>query len=450
MLVQSESLQVMPGPRPVDSYLQFLRHYGPLWLDPLGEVGRRFERYGDIYRVVGRSGELLVARDPAVAREVLLTQGTNFGKGHSAFARLRRVLGEGLLTSEGEVWRRQRSMLQPAFARTRLREYGAAMVSAALKGVSELRGRTKVSVTELMTRITLRIVAQTLFGETVEDAPRVTRAMSFLNQAFSRPELLPEGVPSPTRWRIERAVEDLDSAVFEMTERRLQQPRPGAEDVLQRLLDLRDSTGEGLDRREIRDQLVTLYLAGHETTANTLSWTWYLLSHNREAFMKLRAELQRVLGGRAPTLDDLPELPYLQQVVKEALRLYPPAFALPRGAKAATRVAGFDVPAGSEVVVWTYFVHRLPAYFPEPLRFAPERFTAEWERSLPKGAYLPFGAGQRACIGQQFAMMEAQLVLGTLAQQVALEMVSSRPVAAQIGATLRPVSALSAQVHWLA
>jgi cytochrome P450 len=302
-----------------------------------------------------------------------------------------------------------------------------------------------------MTSLTLRIVARTLFGQRADDSPRVARAMSWLNQAFGSPELLPPGIPTPSRMRMRRAVAELDATVYDVIARRTTQLAQGGErprDLLQRLLDARDAEGDGqgLSPKEVRDQLVTLYLAGHDTTSHALSWTFYLLSQNPAAREALEAELASVLGGRLPRFEDLPALAYTEQVIKEAMRIYPPVMAIPRRADRDATIGPYAVPAGSETIIWVYRTHHDPRFFPQPERFQPERFSDEASAARPKHAYLPFGAGQRACIGQTFAMIEAQLIVATFVQRLRMRYAAKRAPRMRLGVTLAPKGGLPMHV----
>lgn len=439
-----------PGPV-LESWPRRIRHLAALALDPIGAVRRRFAEYGDVYSVTSPgSGRLYVIRHPDHIRDVLVTHAAAYGKQHSAFRDLGRVLGDGLLTSEGETWRRQRRLIQPAFTRQRLAEYSEIMVDEALRTAGELRAGQSIKLSSEMARLTLRVVGRALLGEQLDHTSRVARAMLWLNDSFA-PAVLPEWIATPARRRGRRAVHDLDEIVFGMIDRRRAQGADVAasNDLLQRLLEARDEEGarDGLSRREIRDQLLTLYLAGHETTSHALSWTFYLLSQHGEARAKLAQELQRVLGGRRPVVEDLPALEYTEWVVKEAMRLYPPVFGIPRRASEDTQLGPYAVPSGSEVMIWSYLTHRDPRFYSEPERFIPERFAASIADARPKHAYVPFGAGQRVCIGQMFAMIEAQLLVATLAQQVHFRYDAKRPPRMRLGVTLASKDGLPMRVE---
>jgi cytochrome P450 len=269
----------------------------------------------------------------------------------------------------------------------------------------------------------------------------VAGAMDALRRSIGIPDLLPSWMPSPPRSRIERAVSDLDAVIQAMiAERRTSARPPDPPDLLQLLIEAKDEEGDGggLGDAEIRDQLVTLFLAGHETTSHALSWTLFLLSDNAEAEAALHRELDEVLGGRRPRYQDLERLVYTAQVFDEAMRLYPPAYTLARRAEEDTDIGGYPVPRGSEVIIWTYHTHRDERWYPDSERFSPERFAAQEVAARPKLAYLPFGAGARACIGKSFALVEARLLLATLAQRFRFERVADHPVVPEPRVTLAP------------
>lgn len=413
-----------PGPPPRKGIAASLRYYASFALDPIGFVAGRFERYGDLYFTPTKDGGLYVLKHPDHVREVLATRASSFSKGHTAFTMLQRVLGEGLLTTDGETWTRQRRMVQPAFAPSSMAGYAQIMVEEARRTAASWSDTDgKRELTDEMTSLTLRIVSRTLFGHDVpeRDIRAVGRAMDAFQRSLSSPDFLPAWLPTPGRRELERSLEELDAIIHGLIEARMSAP-PAATpraDLLEMLVTAVDSEGRGgrLSVKEMRDQLVTLFLAGHETTSNALTWTFACLASNPDCERKLHEELDTVLGGRAPEPGDLERLPYTEQVVSEAMRLYPPIYVIARRASEDTEIGGYPVPRGAEVIVWVYMAHRDPRFFPDPEVFRPERFTKEQLATLPRHAYLPFGGGPRACIGKTFAMMEARLILATLAQR---------------------------------
>jgi cytochrome P450 len=287
-------------------------------------------------------------------------------------------------------------------------------------------------------------VSRTLFGHDVaNDTDDVARAMATFQSSAARPDILPGWVPTPHRRKVRHAIAALDRIMYGMIERRRAQPSSAnlaRTDLLQMLVSAVDEEGDGghMSEREVRDQLVTLFLAGHETTSHALTWTWYLLAKNPEVSAKLHAEVDTVLGGRAATYEDLPKLKYTAQVLEEAMRLYPPAYLVGRMAHEDTEIGGYPVRAGSEVIVWIYMTHHDARWFPRPEAFEPERFSEENAAKIPKFAYVPFGAGPRACIGKSFAMLEGQLILATLAQGFTLAVHEGQRVAIHPRITLSP------------
>ncbi len=443
MAVASIPLSVFPpGPAPRRGLVDNAKYYREMLRDSIAFVGTRFAQFGDAYYVPNRDAGLYVLRHPDHIRDVLITHAASYTKTHSGLERLSKVLGQGLLTSDGDVWKRHRRMIQPAFARQRLAEYATTMRDETLRATRSWSVDSAVDVNRAMMELTLHVVSRTLFSHDVTNATDdVSRAMTVLQDEVIG--LLPEWVPSPGRFRMRRAIATLDRIVGGMVrDRRSLVASGGAapSDLLQALVTAVDDEGDHarLSESEVRDELVTLFLAGHETTSQALTWAWYLLARNPNAERTLHAELDSVLAGRAPGYDDLPQLPYTEQVLKEAMRLFPPAYMLARRAQEATQIGEWPVARGSEVVMWIYHTHRDARWFPEPEAFQPERFAPDAEAKLPKLAYVPFGAGARACIGKVFAMIEGQLLLATIAQRYRFELASRGTVRARPRVTLGP------------
>ena len=433
-----------PGPRghPLLGSLPAARR------DPIRLFTQSFREHGDVVRF--RFGPMVahLVSSPAGVNHILAENNKNYGKQTRGYAALRYVLGNGLLTSEGDFWKRQRRIAQPAFHRQRIAGFASAMVRVAeecSEKLAQSRGQT-VDVHHEMMRLTLRIVGETLLGyDPSRDADEVgdtlAHLLAIVNERttrvifFARPRL-----PTPENLRLRRAVARLDEIVLRIiAERR----KSRGDDLLSMLMEARDAdTGEAMDDRQLRDEAMTIFLAGHETTANALAWTWLLLSRYPAAGRELRAELSDVLGGLSPTADDLPRLRFTKMLLEESMRLYPPAWIIARSASGADEIGGFEIPAGSIVFVSPYIVHRHPRMWDDPEGFDPHRF----EKEPPRGAYFPFGGGPRACIGSGFAMMEAQLVLATIAQRVKFELVSGHPVELEPSITLRPKFGLLMQI----
>ncbi len=437
----SKRLELPAGPPPRSKGLVASLRYGAaFFFDPLGFVGDRFDRYGDVYYAPSGGVGLYVVRRPEHVREVLVTQADAYAKTHTAMESLSGVLGSGLLTSDGEIWRRHRRLANPAFAKKAVEGYVAPMIEAAAATAAGLRDGDRVDLAERMTDLTLRVVGRTLFGTDVAgDVAKIGDAMRAIQNFLVVPRALPGFIGSLARRKVDSAQRDLDDLVARLLiERRTRRADPP--DLVQMLVDAvdPDETGARLEEREVRDEILTFLLAGHDTTSNTLAWAFWLLSQNPDVEARLRGELRAVLGGRTPTAADLDRLPIAEAVIKETLRLYPAAPALARKAVRDATVGGFAVPAGSEVMVWIYFTHRDRRAFPDPEAFRPERFEGAAEASIPKGAWLPFGAGPRACIGRTFAMAEAIAALATILQRWTFEYVGKKPPQPKPRITLIP------------
>ena len=427
----------VPGPReryPFEGLLAF-------WRDPTASLTRLAERYGDVTRFrFGLDDEYLLVH-PDHVQQVLVGEHRSFTKGR-ALAEARRILGEGLLTSEGEVHRRQRRLLQPLFVHDRVAAYGEAMVEAAERAATRWDNGALVDVHAEMARLTLGIVGRTLFDADVEsEASEIGRALTDSMEMLNR-FMLPfsgvlERLPTATARRLRRARARLDATIYGLIAERRGSDRDRG-DLLSLLLRAREETGSPMTDAQVRDEAMTIFLAGHETTAVALTWTWYLLALNPAAEARLHEELRGALDGRRPTVADLPRLPYTERVLAEAMRLYPPAWVIGRRARVDVQVDGYRIPSGSIVVLSPFVTHRDPRWYPEPSRFDPERFTPAAQAERPRYAYFPFGGGPRVCIGEGFARTEARLVLATLAQRVRFRLASDEPVELQPRVTLRP------------
>ena len=445
-----------PQPPPV-GWLQRWRNHYALATDLIGFVGRRFDALGDIYYVPNRDGGLYVIRHPDHIREVLVTHADCYAKTHSAFLRLGRVLGEGLLNTDGDVWRRQRRMIQPAFHKERLHAYSHMMVEEAMAMMAAWRDGQTLDMSKEMTRVTLRIVSRSLFSHEVgDDVAAITNAVSVLQDSFSTVDFMPPGWPNRRRQQAGEALRSLDELMYRLIAERRRRPatdttgaaEPPA-DLLQRLLEVRDEEGDGagLTDKEIRDQLVTFFMAGHETTSHALTWTFYLLSQHPQVVARLQAEIARVLGARPPRFEDFDALSYTEQVFKESMRLFPPVYAVARKAITDTRIGGYQVPAGSEIGLWIYMPHRDPRWFDRPDAFEPERFADADSLQRMKHAYLPFGIGARTCIGKSFATLEGVLLLATVAQRFSLALAPGHRFGLKPRVTLIPKYGMKMLAH---
>jgi cytochrome P450 len=411
--------------------------------DPLGFLTRVAREHGDaVYWDAGPVGFTLL-NHPDLIKEVLVTRQAKFIKSRG-LQRAKKFLGEGLLTVEGDAHRRQRRMSQPAFHKERVASYGEAMVEYAERARERFEDGRGVDVSHEMMRLTLAVVGRTLFGSDVEsEADEIDEAFSLLMGQFNR-LLMPfseylDRLPLPSNRRVERAIGRLDATIFRMIADRRASDESG-DDLLSLLLAARDVEGDGtgMSDTQLRDAAMTIFLAGHETTANALTWTWYLLSQHPEVESRVHEEVDRVLGGRRATVADLGELKYCEQVVAESMRLYPPAWAVGRQALEDFPLGDLVIPAGTMVLMSQWVTHRDPRFWPEPDRFDPERWTPEARASRPKFAYFPFGGGARVCIGEQFAWMEGVLLLATIAQRWRFELAADARVEPQPLITLRP------------
>jgi len=436
-------LKLPPGPKGLPIVGNVFEPRG----NAIGYFTRCFRDYGDIVFVRFLGVPMCLVNRPDCIESVLVTQNNNFEKSKD-YRALRRVLGNGLLTSEGEFWRRQRKLVQPAFHQVRIAAYAEVMVSYTERLLASWKDGEERDIHEAMMRLTLDIVAKTLFDADVSrEAEDVGAALQLLMSKFFRQAgfalLLPRSIPIPTTQQLRRAVAQLDKVIYEIIRRRRAGPATSG-DLLSVLLQAQDDEGLRMTDRQLHDEIMTLFLAGHETTANALSWTWLLLGQHPEIEEKLVEELQRVLAGRAPAASDLPRLTYTDMVLREAMRLYPPVWVIGRRALAPFRMGEYELPAETNVLMSQLITHRDGRYFPEPERFDPDRWGPSDPRNLalPRFSYFPFGGGPRVCVGAGFAMMEAVLLLATIAQKFRLTLVPGQNVKYLPSVTLRPKSGI--------
>ncbi|HEY8927318.1 MAG TPA: cytochrome P450 [Polyangia bacterium] len=421
--------------------------------DPLRRWTDIREQHGDVarYRFAGIDTFLIGSADGA--RRVLQDNAANYTKEHRSYRMLRRLFGNGLLTSEGGFWLRQRRLAQPAFHKERIARMGAAMAAAAQATAARWQAETAaagsgammtVAMMDEMSRLTLQIVGDALFGSALSArASSVAASWKVLNrqlvERFARRRLLPPVLPT----RYDREFRHARRTLFDVVDAIIaeQRARGGdGDDLLAMFMHARDEdSGERMNDAQLRDEVVTMLLAGHETTAVALTWTWALLDVHREAQARLHEELARVLGGRAPAAADVPSLPFTRAVVSEALRLHPPAYLVNRAARADDVVCGVRVHRGGSILLSPLVLHRHPGYWERPDAFAPERWLdVEAEKRRPRFAFIPFSAGPRQCIGNSFSMMESVLVLATLAQKFAPRLVDGRLPEAEYQVLARP------------
>ena len=405
--------------------------------------------YGDIVTMRYYNFRVFFISHPDYIEQVLVTDNRKFIKGR-ILRKNKQLFGNGLLTSEGDFWLRQRRLAQPAFHRARIATYADTMVRFASRMASEWRGGETRDIHAEMMRLTLSIVAKTLFDADVDrEAKRVGHALEaimHLNSDFRKLILTPTWLPTPRKIRATIATAKLNRIIYRfIDERRAAGIDNG--DLLSMLLAARDDDGSRMTNRQLRDEAITIFLAGHETTANALSWTWMLLAQNPQVEGKLHEELDRVLGGRVPTVDDLPSLRYTGQIITESMRLYPPAWGMARVAIEDTEIAGYKIPKGCGVSLAQWVVHRDPRWFDAPLEFRPERWEGDLLKRIPRFAYFPFGGGPRQCIGNNFAVMEATLLLAALAQRFRISLLPNREIIPAASITLRPKTGIWGKIE---
>jgi cytochrome P450 len=415
--------------------------------DPLSVFLGWAREFGDIFYYRAAWIHVYFLNHPDLIEAVLVRNYQNFLKDH-VVRKSRWFFGDGLLTNEGESWLRQRRLSQPAFHRERIASYAKIMTGYAEQMLASWKkesgkdkdGETR-DVHQEMMQLTLRIVVRALFSVESDEVGEISAAMNVLMQnSVGLRLLLPpiaRYLPTPAMNEFRRSIKQLDKTVYGIIAER-REAGSDSGDLLSMLMQARDEDGGRMTDKQLRDEVMTFLLAGHETTALALSWTWYLLGQNPEAEQKLHQELDRVLGGRVPTFADLPALSNAERVIKESLRLYPPAWGLARTVIKEFELGGYRIPAGSNVVMSTWVVHRDPRYFPEPEKFDPDRWLPEKAQKLPKFAYFPFGGGPRQCIGAAFAMMEATLLLATIGQHFQFRAAPGHVVTPTPSFTLRP------------
>jgi cytochrome P450 len=441
-----------PGPPPGPKGHFLLGSLGAVSRDWLGFYSQCAKEYGDVVQLRYVHVPICLVMHPQDIEYVLVTNAGNFTKS-ADYRALSRVLGKGLLTNEGKAWKHQRSLVQPAFRRENIVSYAPVMTGAARKMLESWKNGEDHNVHEDMMGLTLRIVAQCLFGAEVDGVvERVGKAMQVVTDRFlidaGQALLLPFDLPDflvPSR---SRAIKDLNRIIGDIVrERRSSNQRRG--DLLDMLLQVRDSEGRPMSDAQLRDEVMTLFLAGHETTAIALSWTFYLMAQNPSIEARLVEELHTVLGDREPTAEDIPLLRYTEMVLKESMRLYPAVWGIGRRAISDCEIGGYRVAAGTNIFLFQFLTQRDPRFFSNPERFDPERWREDPVRSgkIPRFAYFPFGGGPRVCVGASFAMLEATLLLAMIQQKFHLELVPGQAVELLPTVTLRPKDGIRVRVH---
>lgn len=436
----------VPGPPAaplVGNFLEFNR-------DRTGYLRSLARTYGDIVQFRLGPARCFLLNHPDYIRDVLITRQAAFHKGR-ALARARRLMGEGLVTSEDALHLRHRRLMQPAFHRQRIAAYADVMVERAARLADEWSDGAEVEIRGEITRLTLGIVCKVLFSAEVgEDAAEVAAGFSELMELatfFLAPfsEYL-EKLPLPQAIRFRRARARIDRVVYRIIHER-RQSGEDRDDLLSMLMGTDGAGAPVMTDEQVRDECMTIVVAGHETLSNALPWTWYLLSEHPAVEARLHEEIDAVLGGRLPTVHDLARLPYTEMVLAESMRIYPPVWFLGRRALEPCAIGGVTIPKGAFVVLSQFVTHADSRYYPEPDHFDPDRWTADARAARPKFAYFPFGAGLRGCIGESFAWTEARLLLTVLAQRWRLRQVPGHPIVVDPVSTLRPKYGIRMTVH---
>ncbi len=384
-----------------------------------------------------------LVNSPELVRQVLVDQGATFEKTATVRALGTPVLGNGIFLSEGEEHHRQRKFLAPHFQHSRVTHYADIMTSATLRLQETWEDGAIINLADEMMRLTLWIISKVLFdadvfGEEHELGEVLTYTFHHFASAITNPLRLPQCWPTPQNRRAKHAIDKVNTTIYHMIEERRRNNEDRG-DFLSNLLHAQDKeNATSLSNQQARNELLSLFVAGHETTATALTWCWYMLSQHPMIYERMRAEGDSVLAGRLPTVADLPNLPYTLQVFKETLRLYPPVYAFTRGAIAPAQLGDYSIPKGTSVVISPYTLHRRAKFFPNPEQFDPERFNAQQEQNIVRSAYIPFGAGVHMCLGMHFALLEGHLLLATLAQRSTFEFVGAAPIEPEPLLTLRP------------
>lgn len=438
----------VPGPKKIP-FIGNLLEIGP---NPHEFFKNCVEKYGPVVRVrLEKDRDTYILSRPQDIQYILKNSQRLFAKGYHRDRILSMVLGNGLVTSEGDFWLRQRRLLQPAFHKHRIEKYADTMTQYANRMLISWEDGQMIDLHEEIMRCTMEIVAKTLFDIDLQDpqyqgSKQVGQALDqvfheYVNQYTSITrmllERLPFSLPTPGNLQLKESVHQLDRLIHKIIKHRKKENQDRG-DLLSMMIVARDDDGKGMTSTQLRDEVMTLFLAGHETTANALSWTFYLLAQHAKEEKKLVAELKSVLQGRLPSLSDIPQLSYTQAIINEAMRLYPPVWFISREPLEDVWIDEYCLPAGCEVAMSQWVMHRHSDYFTKPDLFVPERWSKEFEKSLPPYVYFPFGAGPRVCIGSNFAKMETTLLLASIMQMFRIELDHDHDVIPESSITLRP------------
>ena len=441
------SMRRPPGPKP-----HFLVGNVPLaGRAPLETFHRWAALYGDIFYYRALWMNVYFLNRPDLIEYVLVRNPQNFLKDR-VVRNTRWLLGEGLLTAEGEDWKRQRRLIQPAFSRERIAAYAQCMAGSAARMLASWEPGTVVNIHEEMMAATLRVVVRALFEVETVSTDRVSRSLNtIMRNSIGGRLLWPPAfrrLPLPGMRDVRRAVSEMNAAVYEIIrQRHASGIDPNGRDLLSLLMNARDDDGSRMSDEQLRDEVLTFLLAGHETTALAISWAFYLLSRSPEAEAKLHEEVDLVLAGKLPSMSDLPSLRFTEDVIKETLRLYPPAWSVARTAINDFEVDGYRIPGGATIVMSQWIMHRDVRFFAEPQKFDPDRWSRPACQNLPRFAYFPFGGGPRQCIGASFAMTEAVLILAMIARRFRLVRVDDTSVQPAPGFTLRPKQGIRMRIE---
>jgi cytochrome P450 len=415
----------------------------PLLREPLSFLEKMFREHGNVASMRVVNLHLYLIGHPEGVKHVLQDNQRNYRKAQR-YKVLSRIFGQGIISSEGSLWRKQRRLMQPIFHRQKLDRFASLTAECTTEMLDQWRSRAEqqetFDVAADMMRLTLQIIGRALLSmDLTERADSIGHNTAIANQHLGNglSAFLP-WLPTISNTRFHYAAYNLRTGILDLVAERRRESRDYG-DLLSMLLAVRDEeTGDGMSDEQLRDEVLTLIITGHETTAAALSWTWYLLSQNLQAEQRLHAELDQVLGGRPPSIQDLPNLNYTSMVIHEAMRLYPPAWGMRREAIEDDEIMGYHVPKSYNVMLSQWLVHRHPDFWPNPNTFEPERFSADRVLEQPRYAYFPFGGGPRTCLASLFALSEAQIVLACIAQKYRLRVLQDHPIVLQPLVTLRP------------
>ncbi len=447
-MVTSPTAQIQNVPFTHEHFL--LGSYQDFMQDRLGFLSRLAQE-GDVRGFRVGPITFLFFNTSEYAQQILVEDASAFSKGklmHKA------VGNNGLFISEGNFHRQQRKLMAPSFQPRHIVSYANTIVSYGTLITQEWKENSVIDIDHEMTRLTMSIIGKVLFdteflSEADELGAAINTGLAHAVRTITSPLMLPLSIPTPYNQRVRQAIHTLDSRLLQMIEERRQHANDDRNDLLSHLLRARDDDGRPMSDQQLVDECVTLFTAGHETTAAALTWTWYLLCKHPEIYRKVQQEVDRELQGRVPTFDDLSGLPYCLQVFKEAMRLYPPAAGILREAMRDIVIGSYRVPKGATVMISPYTLHRRAETFPDPEIFQPERFEPSREKLLPRSAYIPFGAGPRICIGNHFALMEGHLLIALIAQRFSFSLVPGQHIEPDIvhHLVLRPGGEVNLNVH---